>query len=190
MPNVFHIANLRDSDRRTVRTGEAIGANVGKVIHAVSDTASAYVGVGGRKAMLISNANQLVSGKVFMAWKVSAQSDVVFASTVNADTGMDLGDRTVTIASGELITACGRGSIGTYDVAWLDASLDPDGSRRRPADRRPGTRREGGRVVRPRRHVRARAGRGGGREGLSGLRDRSAHRTDLTHGLAGAPSRG
>lgn len=113
----FWLANFFDADRRSCIAGEAM--DVGQVI-AISDNGS-----GARRALKVTNANQCVPGIAAMALKVSPMSDAVTASTVNADTGKDLGARIVTIASGDAIVECRRGSIGEYFAADLDDSLNP-----------------------------------------------------------------
>jgi hypothetical protein len=113
----LHIANYFEADRRSVRAGEAM--DLGSVI-TITDNGS-----GGRVAMKVTSAGQAVSGIVGVAFKVSADPLQVTASTVNADSGADLGSRIVTIASGDQIVEVRRGAVLEYTADLLDDSLNP-----------------------------------------------------------------
>jgi hypothetical protein len=113
----LHIANYFEADRRSVRAGEAM--DLGSVI-TITDNGS-----GGRVAMKVTSAGQAVSGIVGVAFKVSADPLQVTASTVNADSGADLGSRIVTIASGDAIVEVRRGAILEYTADLLHDSLNP-----------------------------------------------------------------
>lgn len=113
----LHIANYFDADRRSARAGEAIG--LGEVIKISDD------GVGGRRAMKVTQISDLVPAVCGVAFKVSAEPLAVTSSTVDADSGASLGSRIVTIASGDQMVEVRRGAILEYTADLLDASLDP-----------------------------------------------------------------
>lgn len=111
----LHIANLLDSERYTVKAGEAIALGQVIVINNVAGVRTAtYV----RDAQ----ASQLVQGKFGVAYKVSDDSLAVRESAVPADFA---GSRVVTIGSGDLMVNVLPGAILEYDLSLLDASLDP-----------------------------------------------------------------
>lgn len=119
MTQKLQIANYQDSDRRTVIAGQAM--SVGDVIKIISDTSSTLVGQ--RKAVLVTAAADVQNaGQWGVAFKVSSDPFAVSTSTVNSA----LGTRITTIASGDLIVECRRGTILEYDNSLLHSSLDPD----------------------------------------------------------------
>lgn len=115
---LLHIANFADADRRTAVAGEVLALGVVTI-------ASENVATGARKLMRVTAAAQMKVGVTGVALKVSADADAATASTVNTDTAANTGSRIVTIAAGDLIIECRRGSIMHFDVSLLDASLDP-----------------------------------------------------------------
>lgn len=112
----INVANLLDADKRTAVAGEAI--TMGMVIKLSDD------GAGRRKALKLLDADAAVAAKpgtYGVAYKLSTDSNQVASSTAPAV----LGDRTVSISSGDLIIELRRGSIVEYSADLLHSSLDP-----------------------------------------------------------------
>ena len=123
----LHIANYFESERLSCRAGEAM--TQGMVIKLESD------GAGGRRAMKLANSDsaKLVVGTYGVAFKVSADPFQVTSSTVNADSGADLGSRIVAISSGDDIVQVSRPAILEYTADLLHDSLNPAAGGATPA---------------------------------------------------------
>jgi hypothetical protein len=98
------ILNYFEADRRTVIADEAM--DVGDVVKIVVGSSD-----GQRHITKLGNADDALA--------VAGTEDSVQESTADAVTG----DRTVSIASGDLVVICRRGSIIEYNADELDASL-------------------------------------------------------------------
>lgn len=112
----MHIANYFDADRFTCRAGEDM--DPGDIIRIEDD------GAGGRRAMKVTQQSDLVAGNWGVVMKVSADPLQVVASTVNTDSRADLGDRIITISSGDDVVQVNNGII-EMPAEEVDASLDP-----------------------------------------------------------------
>lgn len=112
----IHVANLKAADRKTILAWADM--DIGDVIKVVDD------GAGGRAALPLTLAGEVVHGKYKVAMKFSADPLNVHESTVDADSGRELGNRILTIKSGDFIVALGPGSIIEYPRDELDASLE------------------------------------------------------------------
>ena len=112
----IHIANMTEANRRTVRA--LADMDIGDVISIIDD------GAGGRAAIPLTSSGQLVAGACAVAMKFSADPLQVHESTVNTDSGRDLGSRILTIESGDLIVACYEGTILEYPADELHPSLN------------------------------------------------------------------
>lgn len=123
--SLVHIANYFDAPRGTCTAGAAL--DQGGVIYLSPD------GSGGRKALAPTAGAQLLAGNYGVVLKISADPFQVTASTVNADSGRDLGSRLVTIASGDKVVEVGPGAIIEYHASMLHSSLDPSRSGATPA---------------------------------------------------------
>ena len=120
----MNIANWTDADRRSVVASAAI--TMGSVVKLEDD------GAGSREATMLDDADAalLVSGGYGVAFKVAARADQV-ASSSGVPTR--LGDRTVTIATGDQMLEMRKGSIIEYLPAELHDSLNPGQSGTLPA---------------------------------------------------------
>lgn len=115
----INVANLLDADKRTAVAGEAI--TMGMVIKLSDD------GAGRRKALKLADSDAAVAAKpgtYGIAYKLSTDSNQVNSSTAPSS----LGDRTVSISSGDLIIELRRGAIVEYSADLLHSSLDPSRS--------------------------------------------------------------
>lgn len=114
----MNIANYYEAPRYSAKAGETI--TLGMVVK-ISDW-----GDGEQKLLKLANGDSalLVAGKYGVAFKVSSDPYQVDQSTVPSF----MGDRHVTISSGDNIINIGRGAIIEYTADLLDASLDPSRS--------------------------------------------------------------
>lgn len=111
----LHISNFFEAQRFSCTAASAMG--MGAIIKISDD------GTGNRKATLLANTDSalLLSGKYGVAYKVSTDPFQVNSSTAPTF----LGDRVVTINSGDAIVEVRKGAIIEYSADLLDASLDP-----------------------------------------------------------------
>lgn len=112
---MIHIANFLESDRLSAKAGETM--TQGMVVKVRSDLK------GGRELMKVANGDSalLVAGNYAIIYKVSTEAAQVISSTAPAA----LGDRTVTIVSGDQVVEVRRGAKVEYTADLVDASLDP-----------------------------------------------------------------
>lgn len=111
----IHIANWYEADRRSAKAGETI--TQGMVVK-VSDW-----GNGERKLLKLADGDAalLVNGGYGVVMKISTDPGQVSTSTAPAA----LGDRTITIVSGDQVIEVRRGAIVEYSADLLHSSLDP-----------------------------------------------------------------
>lgn len=116
------VLNWYDADRRTVVADEAMA--IGDVVKVVTNAD------GQRHITKLGDTDDALalSGNIGIVFKVAGTADSVQESTAAAATG----DRTVSIASGDLVTLV-RKAIVEYNADELHASLDPDNSGTLPA---------------------------------------------------------
>jgi hypothetical protein len=108
------IVNYLDADRRTAIAGAQLP--LGSICKVAADAKNNRV----LTAVTQSSDLQNVGAYAF-AFKVSSDPLQVTSSTVPSE----LGNRIVSIASGDMIVEARRGTIMEYDPSLLDASLDP-----------------------------------------------------------------
>lgn len=111
----LHIANFFEAQRFSCIA--ASDMDMGQIIKISDD------GTGNRLATLLGNSDSalLVSGKYGVSYKVSTDPFQVNSSTAPTF----LGDRVVTILSGDPMVEVRKGAIVEYTADLLDASLDP-----------------------------------------------------------------
>lgn len=111
---LLHVVNFYEAPRFTAKAAAAI--DLGAVIKISDD------GKGGRLATQVADADSasLVAGKYGLALKVSADPLQVTASDVSTS---EFGSRVVSIASGDFIVECRKGTIMEYDPSLLHASI-------------------------------------------------------------------
>lgn len=119
----LHIANYQEAPRETVLAAEAL--NLGEIIQVVSGAVAGtrYC----KRATAVGQVQSTLNWGVVM--KISADPFQVSSSTVAAE----LGNRVVSIASGDAVVHVGPGAIIEYHQSLLHDSLDPDRSGTTPA---------------------------------------------------------
>lgn len=108
------IVNYLDADRRTAVAGEDLA--LGAICKVSADASGNRV-----LTTVTAQADLQKVGRYAFAFKVSSDPLQVTASTVPSE----LGNRMVSISSGDFIVEARRGTIMEYDPSLLDASLDP-----------------------------------------------------------------
>lgn len=114
--SLFHVANLMDAPRQTVRAGQDIA--LGAVIRIVNQG-------GIRTALQVADGDAalLVAGNYGVAFKVNTDPLGVSSSTAPAAFGDRALDQPL---SGEYIVQVDRNGIVEYDASLLHDSLNPD----------------------------------------------------------------
>lgn len=116
--SLLHIANYFEAPRLTVNA--AVDLDLGEVIKVVTGAVT-----GARYAQRVTAAADVQkAGQWGVAMKISADPFQVSSSTVSSA----LGDRIVTIASGDAIVQVGAGAIIEFHRSLFHDSLDPDRS--------------------------------------------------------------
>lgn len=110
----LHIANYLEADRRTAIAGEALA--LGAIVKISGNAKNQRVA-----RAVTAQADLQKPGAYGIAFKVSSDPLQVTSSTVPSE----MGNRIVSIASGDFIVECRKGTIMEYDPSLLDASLDP-----------------------------------------------------------------
>lgn len=120
----INIANFFDADRRSAKAGETMSIGMVVKVRTTAETAL-YTG-SERELMKLANGDSalMVAGGVGVVYKVSANADQVDTTTLTAAQLANMGDRRVTIASGDQVVEVRRGAIIEYAMSDLDASLD------------------------------------------------------------------
>lgn len=111
---LVHVANWYEADRRSATAGAALP--MGGVCVATGDANNNRV-----LNVAASDADLAKTGQVSIVIKVSSDPLQVDKSTVPSE----MGNRIVTIKSGDAVVECRAGSIIEYAPEALDASLDP-----------------------------------------------------------------
>lgn len=119
--SLLHIANYEAADRWSAIAGEDMPLGCLVSMEPLAG--------GGRKAMKVDAAADLVAGNYYIAFKVSTDAMAVSKSTAPAK----LGDRTLSIANGDQIVLVAPGAIVEYDATLLDDSLNPAAAGTLPA---------------------------------------------------------
>lgn len=117
---VLNIANYVEADRRSAKAGATI--TQGQVCYVQDD------GSGNRWLfpVLDTDAAKLLPGNYGIAFKVSTDPDQVHTTSLSTGQLAELGDRRISIASGDWIVECGQGTKMEYSADLLHTSLDPD----------------------------------------------------------------
>lgn len=114
----LHIANFQEAPRESAIAASALG--LGEVVKLQAGAVA-----GTRYALRVTAAADVQAPGLWgVVMKVKADPTQVAVSTAP----VNLGDRTVTIASGDLVTVIGMGAILEYHQALLHDSLNPDNS--------------------------------------------------------------
>jgi hypothetical protein len=115
----IHVANFFDADRRSATAGEDM--TMGMLVK-VEDA-----GDGTRRLMKLADGDtaEVVSGKWGVVYKVSTDSNQVDVTEFTTTQLERLGDRRVTVSSGDAVIEVRKGAIVGYTADLLHDSLNP-----------------------------------------------------------------